>query len=42
MADVAVVAILMVSMGLVMWIGNLVTKMVGSVGSVANEEVTKR
>jgi hypothetical protein len=32
MADVAVVAILVVSMGFVMWIGNLAAKMVGALG----------
>lgn len=32
MADVAVVAILVVSMGFVVWIGELVSKLVGRLG----------
>lgn len=33
MADLAVIGILMVSMGLVMWIGQLLTGMVGGAGA---------
>jgi hypothetical protein len=32
MADVAVVGILVVSMGFVMWVGHLLTRMVGGKG----------
>ena len=37
MADVAVIGILMVSMGFVMWIGHLVTGMVSGVGDGAED-----
>ncbi len=35
MADVAVIGILMVSMGFVMWVGHLLTKVVGGTGERA-------
>lgn len=37
MADAAVLGILMVSMGLVMWIGQLLTGMVGGAGDGAED-----
>ena len=37
MADVAVIGILMVSMGFVMWIGHLVTGMVSGTGDGAED-----
>jgi hypothetical protein len=38
MADMAVVGILLASMGFVMWVGHLLTRMVGGSGDGAGEK----